>query len=959
MKRKFVKVMLLGALTLAVSTTITSCKDYDDDVKNLQEQIDKINSSSPVSLEDMKTAIAAAKTELTTEINKLSEALENKEASIKKLEVEIKDLTEKLNTAQGDATEAKELASALANKQNELQTLVNANDKTLQALKDSYDKLTGAEGDIHTLKQFVADYENNKVISENAKTDKLLAAFINSTIAQKLDGKELVDYIDTAVSTAIATELTSVNNAITAITGKDGSLTKLKEQLTNALNGDENNKGILERLGNLETTQQIIDAFLVKYPNQYADFAAVLEQIEKLRSDYEVMFTPSHLLGKVEEAINADLKTTDFTFVQLVKDVKQQGLDIEAIKAMVQSVVYVPKTVAGAEEFTTLYAKKNNLAAGYSIISRSEDLTVTFRISPAKAALGFETGKYSLLIDAQKTRATNTDIFTVGGVVTVEKDGNGEPTGLVTIPLSTTKASENHVLCLMVKDNTNGENKEALTEVTSNYFPVLMTTKYLSPGYKVKYVSSEIGRDIIYNDKDSKLTFGKTGSKVQAIFYDDEAAANTDASNQYEDVPVGLKGVFTTTFELTGANKSYFAINSTTGEVSLASTAFGQVGLVGQGVDITAKTAISGVDDPVDTDLTTNGKVTIAQKTENKEVAYSFEADWKGNGNVIHTINMVDLYNKGDITESDYKALQVTAFDVTGADNGVVFVCGANNVLTIKVPSATKVGTYNPVAVITVSSVKTITVKAAVKVKSLTDVTLTTVASPQKVDAGVDAEQATAIAVEVGDVSTLFPNYTEVNTKVVAAGGSITFAATGTGIDFSKNPKLIITKGYKAPVKVKATVKCGEQRNVAYTVTLTPDAKLSGTWTAPTKLIQKIASDKTSTVDLATGAVWKDYRDMTMWEAGTTTTGDGSNGFGIATDALAMYGLEAPAFKVVGDNADKFEVTAGGKLSYSQMGQNMPSREGLTATVEVTVKSKWGGAISSTGDVTTISVTVE
>ena len=40
MKKKFVRVMLFGALTLAVSTTVTSCKDYDDDIKNLQEQIE-------------------------------------------------------------------------------------------------------------------------------------------------------------------------------------------------------------------------------------------------------------------------------------------------------------------------------------------------------------------------------------------------------------------------------------------------------------------------------------------------------------------------------------------------------------------------------------------------------------------------------------------------------------------------------------------------------------------------------------------------------------------------------------------------------------------------------------------------------------------------------------------------------------------------------------------------------
>lgn len=955
MKKKFVKVMLFGALTLAVSTTITSCKDYDDDVKNLQEQIDKINSSSPVSIEDMKTAIAAAKTELTTEINKLSAALENKEASIDALKADIETLTKQLNAAQGDATEAKKLATELSNKQNELKTLVNANDETLKNLKASYDQLTGAEGDIQKLQQFVADYENNKVISENAKSDDLLAAFINSTIAEKLEGKELVEYINTAVSTAIGQELISVNNAITAITGKDGSLTKLQAQLDAALNGDEKNKGILERLKELEETQKVIDAFLEKNPNQYADFAAVLNQIETLRSNYETMFTPSSLQGKVEEAINQALETTDFTFKQLVNDVKQQGLDIDAIKAMVQSVVYVPKNTAGTEEFTTLYAKKKAADANYSIISRSEDLTVTFRVSPAKAALGFETGKYSLLIDAQKTRSTNTDIFTVGDKVTVEKDGNNEPTGLITIPLSTTSASENYALCLMVKDNS----KEVFTEVTSNYFPVLMTTKYLSPSYKVKYVSGETGRDIIYNDNTSKLIFSTSG-KEQAVFYDDKATADADASTNYVDVPAGLDGVFNTTFALNGANKSYFNIDATTGEVTLASTAFGQVGLVGQQIDVNAVTKVTGVDDPITTDLTATGKVTITQKTENKEIEYSFEGTWKGNGVQTYTINMVDLYNKGAITEADYKALAASTFDVTGADNSVTFARGNDNALTITVPSATKVGTYHPEAVITVSSVKKITVKAAVTVKSLADVALTTLASPQKVDAGVDAAQASEIAVEVGDVSTLFPNYSDVYKKVVTeAGGTIEFAVTGTGTDFSAAPKLTITKDYAAPVKVTATVKCGEKKDAVYAVTLVPDAKLSGTWIAPTKLTQEIASDKTSTVNLATGSVWKDYRDVTIWKAGTAVTGDGSNGFGQGTNALGMYGLTAPTFKVVGDNADKFDVTAAGVLSYSQAGQNMPSREGLTATVEVTVKSKWGGAISSTGDVTTISVTVK
>ena len=43
MKRKFVKVMFFGALALS-TVTYVGCKDYDDDIKSVQEQIDQIKS---------------------------------------------------------------------------------------------------------------------------------------------------------------------------------------------------------------------------------------------------------------------------------------------------------------------------------------------------------------------------------------------------------------------------------------------------------------------------------------------------------------------------------------------------------------------------------------------------------------------------------------------------------------------------------------------------------------------------------------------------------------------------------------------------------------------------------------------------------------------------------------------------------------------------------------------------
>ena len=40
MKRKFISVALFGALLAASTSVTTSCKDYDDDIDNLQTQID-------------------------------------------------------------------------------------------------------------------------------------------------------------------------------------------------------------------------------------------------------------------------------------------------------------------------------------------------------------------------------------------------------------------------------------------------------------------------------------------------------------------------------------------------------------------------------------------------------------------------------------------------------------------------------------------------------------------------------------------------------------------------------------------------------------------------------------------------------------------------------------------------------------------------------------------------------
>ena len=54
MNKKFLSVILFSALMVGSAGTFTSCKDYDDDIKDLQEKLDK-----KASLEDLNSKVTA------------------------------------------------------------------------------------------------------------------------------------------------------------------------------------------------------------------------------------------------------------------------------------------------------------------------------------------------------------------------------------------------------------------------------------------------------------------------------------------------------------------------------------------------------------------------------------------------------------------------------------------------------------------------------------------------------------------------------------------------------------------------------------------------------------------------------------------------------------------------------------------------------------------------------------
>ena len=120
MKRKYLSALLMGVLTLSSVSTFTSCKDYDDDINSLQEQVNKAALSSDV--EALKTQVNNAASSAQNAAAKAEEALTKaganatEIATVKALATKNgTDVAKALTDAANAATAASDAATAASN----------------------------------------------------------------------------------------------------------------------------------------------------------------------------------------------------------------------------------------------------------------------------------------------------------------------------------------------------------------------------------------------------------------------------------------------------------------------------------------------------------------------------------------------------------------------------------------------------------------------------------------------------------------------------------------------------------------------------------------------------------------------------------------------------------------------------------------------------------------------------
>lgn len=987
MKKNFVRVMLFGALTLAVTTTVTSCKDNDGDIKNLQEQIDKITSTSPVSTEDMKAAVDAAKTELQTKVTNLESQLKDKETAIKTLEENIVKLKEDL--AKGEGVDVVALAKKLAESENELVTLIKANDQTIKDLNASVKELNDMSGILDKLVAAEKNYKNNNG-DLSGFYDTSFDKFINQSIINALEDESdskgaIAEYVITAVQGAVASNGKELNDRIAKF-GMTGvaNLTDFVDKIYNEIFKDGG--AIKTKLDSLDELLLAIDAYVGTEEGQSKDYAALINEIVAAKNAVTALKLPEGqtLKGAVQSIIAEELGDAEATLAKLQSELKTE---ITALKGMIQSIVYVPEYADGLVQLSTFYAKfgSDGNAADWEPMISGGDVKVRFRVSPSSAAkelidnFGKETAKYNVAVDYQtvKTRATG-ELFNITKIEAVKDEAN-----LIEVTLDASKAAASYAIALTLTDKVEGEAK-TLNDISSNYFVAVKNVLYID---KVEWTPKE---------KPTTLVKGNTIDYKTGGDYTLTVHSSVDASGDVE-------GEADTRKKLSqyGISADKFPMELTLGGTDAANFELSEAGV------LSAKEAavVSNVA-KVSYTITVSGLGASSEKTVEYTGDYGdvkLITEGEAQEVVLAAAQLPLLWNGAeksytlDVTaESATVAAVAKIKEALGVDNfnnctfaavpetQTIKLGNSSGALVLKVPASTVCEATDITTRITSQDGNksiNVTVKGVtVSYPDANDAAFKLIDNTQTWDGskavlgrtftgeGTQASNYTAVTA-TRNLKELYSNYAAVENSFagLGSGATLKFApvlaegeSTITGVTVSESGDVTVTKSYEGdPIKVTLTGKCGEHEVFSKEIAVTiPADKLNGTFAYSAEKPEdqgKLTYDVTSIekrkegLDLKTALVWKDATaaENEIWPEAAENIYNNNT-------PMTIYGFSVEYTMEEGANNGSFEstITDGVLKLTTTAAEWSVSSKPMEVKVTVTPKSPWGAMEAKTVTVT-------
>ena len=293
MRKKILSALLLGLFTVASTSTFVSCKDYDDDVKNLQEQITTNDTNLKKLVED-KIALVNA------EIEKTNKAISDAEKAYKAADEELQKKIDAANKAITDGDKA--TLDAAKKAVEDAMVTVSTTYATKAELEKAQQDLTAAYEKADKVLNDKIDAKVEELVLANKALDDAVKkaqkraddaytfaeSISNDLKANYATKKELSDAVANLKETigGVKTELTGLINANTdKITALDTRLETAEGKITKAVGRITANESAISKLDSLTKVHT-------------ADLAKLNSRLPKVADSLKVLYDEVAVLGE-------------------------------------------------------------------------------------------------------------------------------------------------------------------------------------------------------------------------------------------------------------------------------------------------------------------------------------------------------------------------------------------------------------------------------------------------------------------------------------------------------------------------------------------------------------------------------------------------------------------------------------------------------------------------------------
>ena len=217
MNKKFLSAILFGALMVTSTGTFVSCKDYDDDIENLQGQVDATKSDLATKVSALESSISSlqsAQSSLDSKIASTKDAaekaaLEAQKAAIAAAKADLEAAVAELKSAHdADIAEVEAAIATIKGNVEALQAFQGTTEETLEALAAADEKLAGA------LTELEADVVANATAI--GKLEAAIDAQIKALEAYEASNDEAVAANKTAID-AVAADLKKLQDTVAGL----------------------------------------------------------------------------------------------------------------------------------------------------------------------------------------------------------------------------------------------------------------------------------------------------------------------------------------------------------------------------------------------------------------------------------------------------------------------------------------------------------------------------------------------------------------------------------------------------------------------------------------------------------------------------------------------------------------------------------------------------------------------